>query len=76
MVASEGESEEVVGAALFGAEHAGCASDWRKIKVLGLAGTHPDLISQGVVDHSVAVLALFPGDDQDIVEQEEVDLLP
>lgn len=47
----------MAGAGLPRAEHAGCASDGRQVEVLGLAGAHPDLVPQGVVDDRVTVLA-------------------
>lgn len=57
VVAAEAELEEVAGAAGLGAEHAGRAPDGRQVEVFGLAGSHPDLVPQGVVDHGVALLA-------------------
>lgn len=61
MVAAEAELEEVAGAAGLGAEHAGRAPDGRQVEVFGLAGSHPDLVPQGVVDHGVALLAAGGG---------------
>lgn len=61
VVAAEAELEEVAGAAGLGAEHAGRAPDGRQVEVFGLAGSHPDLVPQGVVDHAVALLAAGGG---------------
>lgn len=61
VVAAEAELEEVAGAAGLGAEHAGRAPDGRQVEVFGLAGSHPDLVPQGVVDHGVALLAAGGG---------------
>lgn len=57
MVATETQAEEVAGAGLPRAEHAGRASGGRQVEVLGLEGAHPDLVPQGVVDDGVTVLA-------------------
>lgn len=57
MVATETQAEEIAGAGLPRAEHAGRASDGRQVEVLGLAEAHPDLVPQGVVDDGVTVLA-------------------
>lgn len=57
MVASEAQLEEVAGAVLLGAEHAGRAPNGRQVDVFRLAGAHPDLVPQSVVDHAVALLA-------------------
>lgn len=58
MVAAEAQLEEVAGAAGLGAQHAGRAADGRQVEVFGLAGSHPDLVPQRVVDHAVALLAV------------------
>lgn len=47
----------MAGAGLPRDEHAGRAPDGRQVEILRLAGAHPDLVPQGVVDHGVAVLA-------------------
>lgn len=47
----------MAGAGLPRAEHAGCASDGRQVEVLRLAGTHPDLVPQGIINDGVIVLA-------------------
>lgn len=57
VVAAETQAEEMAGAGLPRAEHAGRAPDGRQVEILRLAGAHPDLVPQGVVDHGVAVLA-------------------
>lgn len=57
VVATETQAEKMVAASLLGAQHAGRAPDRGQVEVLGLAGAHPDLISEGVVDHGVALLA-------------------
>lgn len=57
VVAAETQAEKMAGAGLPRAEHAGRAPDGRQVEILRLAGAHPDLVPQGVVDHGVAVLA-------------------
>ena len=57
MVATEAQTEEMIGAGLPRAQHAAGASDRRQVEILGLTGAHPDLVPQGVVDHGVALLA-------------------
>lgn len=57
VVATETQTEKMVGAGLPRAQHAGGASDRGQVEVLGLTGAHPDLISESVVYHSVALLA-------------------
>lgn len=57
MVAKETQAEKMAGSGLPRAEHAGRASDGRQVEVLGLAGAHPDLVPEGVVDDGVTVLA-------------------
>lgn len=52
----------MVGAGLPRAQHAGGAPDRRQAEILGLAGAHPDLVPQSVVDHGVALLAGRDGD--------------
>lgn len=47
----------MAGAGLPRAKHAGRASDGGQAEVLRLAGAHPDLVPQGVVDDGVTVLA-------------------
>lgn len=61
VVAAEVQAEEVIGAGLPEAQHAGGDSDGGQVEVLGLAAAHPDLVPQGVVDHRVTVLAKDAG---------------
>lgn len=56
VVAAESQLQEVAGAAGLGAKHASGAPDGRQVEILGLAGSHPDLVPQCVVNHAVALL--------------------
>lgn len=56
VVATETQTEKMVGAGLPGAEHAAGGPDRWQVEVFGLAGTHPDLVPQSVVYHGVALL--------------------
>lgn len=75
VVASETQLEEVACASLPWAEHAGSAPDGRQVEILGLAEAHPDLVSQSVVYHCVALLAERHRKLQWVVTLKEVELL-
>lgn len=56
VVATETQTEKMVGASLPRAEHAGGASDRWQVDILWLAGAHPDLVPQSVVYYGVTLL--------------------
>lgn len=74
MVAAEAQLEEVAGAAGLGTEHAGRAPDGRQVEVFGLAGSHPDLVPQCVVNHAVALLAAVQKGKE--LQSEELTYIP